>query len=169
VDELLPRVYEELHRLAQRFFRDQPPQHTLQPTALVNEAYLRLSSAKDARWNDQGHFYCLAARAMRQILVNHARDRKRLKRGGERQRVPLEDGLAVSTDSAPDLEALDEALASLAKIDARKARVVELRYFAGLSIEETAESIGVSPATVKSDWALSKAWLLEAMSRDEIG
>ncbi|MFQ5653880.1 MAG: ECF-type sigma factor, partial [Planctomycetota bacterium] len=123
VEKLLPLVYDELHRLAQRFFRDQPSDHTLQPTALVHEAYLRLSSVEDPHWKDVNHFSCVAARAMRQILVNHARDRGRLKRGGGRKRVTLEEGITISGERATDLEALEEALEELSAIDPRKGRV----------------------------------------------
>jgi RNA polymerase sigma factor (TIGR02999 family) len=162
---LFPQVYDELHRLAQHFFRGQRPDHTLQPTALVHEAYLRLFKAKAPAWRDREHFFCVAAQAMRQILVNHARDRRRLKRGGGRERVTLDDVVTVSRDDAPDLEALEGALEALAALDARKARLVELRYFVGLSNEEIAELFGVSLSTVKSDWRLAKAWLLERLER----
>jgi RNA polymerase sigma factor (TIGR02999 family) len=163
---LFPQVYDELHRLAQHFFRGQRPDHTLQPTALVHEAYLKLAGARDPRWRDREHFYSVAAKAMRQILVNHARDRRRLKRGGGRERISLDEAVTVSRDDAPDLEALEAALEALSALDARKTRLVELRYFVGLSLEEIAELLEVSLSTVKSDWRLAKAWLLERLERE---
>ena len=166
LESLLPQVYDELHRLAQKFFHGQPRGHTLQPTALVHEAYLRLSSADEPRWNDREHFYRVAARAMRQILVNHARDRNRLKRGGGRKPVSLDEDIAVSENEAPDLKDLDEALEALCEVDSRLCNIVELRFFTGLTIDETARVVGVSPTTVKNDWTLAKAWLLQRMSRE---
>lgn len=166
LDDLLPVVYEELHRLAAHYFRHQRPGHTLQTTALVHEAYLKLSGTAEPHWQDRRHFYCLAAKAMRQILINHERDRKRLKRGGDWQRIPLDGVLNTPAAAPPDLEALDEALERLAKLDARKSQIVELRYFGGFSVEETADILQISVATVKRDWTLAKAWLLEALTAD---
>lgn len=166
IESLIPRVYDELHRLAQSVFRGQPAGHTLQPTALVHEAYLRLSSTGEPRWNDRKHFFRIAAWAMRQVLVNHARDRSRLKRGGGRKRLTLDEALVVSDVASPDLESLDEALEALAQTDWRLCRVVELRYFIGLTIEETADVLGVSPSTVKNEWALARAWLHERLSAE---
>ncbi|MFQ5653145.1 MAG: sigma-70 family RNA polymerase sigma factor [Planctomycetota bacterium] len=166
---LLPLVYDELHRLAVRFFRSEPPGHTLQPTALVNEAYLRLSSQEGHRWQSRNHFTCVAAKAMRQILVNHARRRGALKRGGGRRRVSLEGAEEGGAASDLDLEALDEALEELAAYDPRKSQIVELRYFVGLTIEETAEALEISPATVKRDWILARAWLHRRIVGDPDG
>ena len=170
LESLMPQVYDELHRLAQRCFRSQNPQHTLQPTALVHEAYLKLLPQDSRGWRDRGHFYCAAAQAMRHILTNHARDRGRQKRGGGWQRVPLEEGeagITVHGDRAVDLLALDEALKELADYDERKCRLVELRYFAGLSVEETARTLEISVATAKRDWDFARSWLLAAMAGDE--
>ena len=164
-EALLSEVYDELHRLAMGYFRGQRADHTLQPTALVHEAYLKLAAQEGQLWNDREHFYCVAARAMRQILVNHARDRARLKRKSTGQRVPLTGVLIEPDEPATDVIALDSALRGLADISERKSQIVELRYFAGLSVEEVASVLEVSETTVKSDWALSKAWLLEQMSR----
>jgi RNA polymerase sigma-70 factor (ECF subfamily) len=164
VDVLLREVYDELHRLALTCFRGQRVDHTLQPTALVHEAYLRLSARGETTWNDRRHFFCVAATAMRQILVNHARDRGRQKRGGGQERVPITGVLLEASEPATDVIALDTALERLAGINERKSRIVELRYFAGLSVAEVADVLGVSETTVKSDWALSKAWLLEQLS-----
>ena len=164
LDTLLPVVYGELHRLARHYLRRERPDHTLQTTALVHEAYLRLSKGKDPPWNDRKHFFCIAAKAMRHILLGHARDRGRLKRGGEWRRVSLEEGITVSGKRPTDLLALDAALERLSVQDERLGRIVELRYFGGLSVEETAETLEISPATVKRDWTLAKAWLLDAMS-----
>lgn len=157
--ELLPLVYEELRRLARSRMAGESPGQTLQPTALVHEAYLRLLGASDVKWDGRGHFFGAAALAMRRILVERARARGRIKRGGGAARVPLEDA-ALATEPPPDeLLALDEALDRLAAYDKRKADVVMMRYFAGLSIDETAAALGVSPATVKNEWAFARAWL----------
>ena len=160
LDRLIPVVYAELRRQAARHLRRERPGHTLQTTALINEAYLRLVDQKNVRWQNRAHFFAVAARMMRRILVDHARSHRRAKRGGSAARLPLEEALAVAAEkSSVDLLALDEALERLAAVDARQGQVVELRYFGGLSIEETAEALGVSPATVKNDWNVSKAWL----------
>jgi RNA polymerase sigma factor (TIGR02999 family) len=136
---------------------------TLQTTALVNEAYLRLIGARNVQWESRAHFFAIAARLMRRILVDYARSRNYVKRGGAAQRVSLEDAAVFSAERAPDLVALDDALEALAKIDERKGRVVELRFFGGLSVEETARVLGVSPETVLRDWRLAKSWLLHEL------
>jgi RNA polymerase sigma factor (TIGR02999 family) len=157
---LLPLVYDELRRLAARYMRRERPGQTLQATALVHDAYLRLLRDSHLSWQNRAHFFGIAARSMRQILIERARTRGAAKRGGSRIRVTFEPGL-IAAAAAPelDLEALDEALTRLAAIDPELARVVEVRFFGGLSIEETAEALNVSPATVKRRWTLAKAWL----------
>ncbi len=159
LDRLLPLVYAELRRIAARHLRHERPGHTLQPTALVHEAYLRLVSAPELEWQDRAHFFGVAARLMRQILVDHARARQRAKRGGEVRKVSLDEAPEARVTADVDLLALDEALGRLADLDPQQSRVVELRYFGGLTTEETAEVVGVSPATVKREWTLAKAWL----------
>jgi RNA polymerase sigma factor (TIGR02999 family) len=166
LQDLLPLVEGELHRLARRYMRGERPGHTLQPTALVNEAYLRLVGVSRIRWQNRGHFLAVAARAMRHILVDLARARGYQKRGGGVAAVPL-DGLDVAgATPGPDVVALHDALEALAQFDARKSQVVELRYFGGLTVEETAEVLGVSPETVMRDWKFAKAWLLRQLSPD---
>lgn len=164
---LLPLVYEELRRLAERYLSAERCDHTLQATALVHEAYLRLVDQRDSRVADRSHFYRVAALAMRRILVNHARDRGRLKRGGGARKLPLEDLQTESVEESVDLEALDEALNHLAAIDERKVQIVQLRYFGGLTVEETAEALNLSPAQVKRDWVLARAWLLRDLRSDD--
>jgi RNA polymerase sigma factor (TIGR02999 family) len=163
LDELLPLVYDELRRLARKYMRRERPGNTLQTSALINEAYLRLIDQKDVRWQNRAHFFGIAAQLMRRILVDHARKRSYQKRGGDTRRVTLEEGLIVSDERAGDIVALDDALNGLADIDQRKSRIVELRFFAGLSIEETAEVLAVSPGTVMRDWTFAKAWLRRAI------
>jgi RNA polymerase sigma-70 factor (ECF subfamily) len=166
--DLLPLVYDDLRRLADGLFRQERPDHTLQATALVHEAYLRLMQRLPAQWHSREHFFRAAAVVMRHILVNHARDRRRLKRGGMAGEVPLSESLAVFEERAVDLVALDEALMRLAELDKRQAQVVELRFFAGLSEAEVANVLGVSTRTVEGEWALARAWLLrEVRSADE--
>lgn len=167
LDRLIPIIYEELRGRAAGYLRRERPGHTLQPTALVNEAYLRLADAQDVPWQNRAHFFAIAATVMRRILVEHARKKVASKRGGPDVRLTLDENLAV-TDSAEgvDVIALDEALDRLAAIDAQQARVVELRFFSGLSVEETAEALGVSPRTVKRDWSVAKAWLHRELSRE---
>lgn len=164
--ELLPVVYGELRALADRQLRKERIDHTLQATALVHEAYLRLVKGEPVTWENRGHFFRVAAAVMRHILVNHARDRGRLKRGGGRQKVPLDDAVAVFEERALDLVALDEALTRLAGYDVRPSRVVELRFFGGLTVDETAEVLGVSPRTVEGDWSTAKLWLLREISKE---
>jgi RNA polymerase sigma-70 factor (ECF subfamily) len=163
LEQLAPAVFSELHRVAARFMRNERPGHTLQTTALVNEAYVRLVDGGKVRWQDRAHFFAVAANMMRRILVDRARARTSAKRGGVRQRVPLEDGVIPAQDRDGDLIALDDALRLLAKTDRRKARVIELRFFGGLSVEETAEVLKVSTQTVLRDWNLAKAWLAREM------
>ncbi len=168
LDRLMPLVYEELRQLARRYMAGERPGHTLQTTALINEAYLRLIDHKEMQWQNRAHFFGVAAQAMRRILVDHARTRDAAKRGGGAPKASLEDA-AVVPERPAELIALDEALTDLATIDPRKSQVVELRYFGGLSVEETAEVLGVSPVTVMRDWSTAKAWLLRAMSQRQAG
>ncbi|MEP6922208.1 MAG: sigma-70 family RNA polymerase sigma factor [bacterium] len=163
-DELMPLVYEELRRLAHQCVRRERPDHTLQTSALLNEAYLRLVDQKNIQWQDRAHFFGIAARLMRQVLVDYARKRRYAKRGGDAHRVPLDEAMIVSEERAADVVALDDALKSLAEIDPRQSQIVELRFFGGLSIEETAEVLSVSPGTVMRDWTLAKAWLRRAVT-----
>jgi RNA polymerase sigma-70 factor (ECF subfamily) len=163
LERLMPLVHDELRRLARRLMRDERPGHTLQTAALVNEAYLRLVDASRVRWQDRAHFFALCARLMRRILVDHARSRNYQKRGGGLRHVSLHDDLVGPGERATDLVALDDALETLARSDPRKSRVVELRFFAGLSVEETAEALDVSPETVMRDWKFAKVWLLREL------
>ena len=156
---LLPLVYRELRQIAARALRSERDGHTLQPTALVHEAFLRMVEQKDVRWQNRAHFLGCAAQIMRHVLVDAARARRAGKRGGGGARVTLTDALGVAAPRGVDVEALDEALRALAALDARQAQVVELRDFGGLSIPETAEVLGVSPATVSADWAVARTWL----------
>lgn len=165
VDALLPLVYGELRALAGHFFRAERQDHTLQPTALVHEAWLRLKAGASCPVKDRAHFIGLAAGAMRQILVDHARAHRAGKRGGGQVRVALDESMGLPDRAGLDLVALDEALQALAAREPRQARLVELRYFAGLSIEETAEALALSPATVKRDWAFARAWLHRELNR----
>ena len=162
LDKLAPIVYDELRRLARYYLHRERPGHSLQATALVNEAYLRLVDYKRMRWGNRAHFFAVSAQLMRRILVDHAR-RHNLKRGGGAQRVELEDIAVVGGGRAENLVALDDALQSLARMDARKARVVELRFFGGLSVEETAEVLQISQVTVMRDWSSARAWLYREM------
>ncbi len=164
LEQLLPLVEAELRRLARGYMARERRGHTLQTTALINEAFLRLVEAKGLRWQDRAHFIGISARLMRRVLVDHARARGSRKRGGSAQRVTLDEALAVSPALNLDLLALDRALEALAAVDARKARVIELRFFGGLSAEETAEVLHVSTDTVKRDWRLAKLWLLREMA-----
>jgi len=165
-DNLLPLVYEELHRQAARFLRKERAGHTLQTTALINEAYLKLIDQRDVTWESRTHFYALAAQAMRRILVDYAKTAKRKKRGGADLKLPLEEAMAVAAEEkSVDLIALDEALNKLAEQDERQARVVELRYFSGLSLDETAAALRVSRATVANDWNMAKVWLFRELRK----
>ncbi len=163
LDKLTPLVYDELRRIAHRYMRQERDGHTLQTTALVNEAYVRLAGQQGIEWQNRAHFFGVTAQVMRHILIDHARRRSYAKRGGFAQQVPLEDASVMSHWRAAELVALDEALEELAKLDPRKARVVELRYFGGLSIEETAGTLEVSVMTVRRDWRVAKAWLFKRM------
>ena len=164
LDRLTPIVYEELRRLASRYMRREGAGHTLQTTALVNEAYVRLVDYRRMQWQNRAHFFAVSAQLMRRILVEHAR-RHNLKRGGDVQHVSLEEAAEVGGGRAADLVALDEAMNALARFDARKVQVVEMRFFGGLSVEETAEVLKVSPVTVMRDWSTAKAWLYREMTR----
>jgi RNA polymerase sigma factor (TIGR02999 family) len=164
-DELMPLVYQELHRLAHHYMKRENPGHTLQTSALVNEAYVKLVDQRDVHWQNRAHFYGIAAELMRRILVDHARSRNYLKRGGGAPHVSLDDALIISEERAAEVLALDDALTGLAKFDLRKSQIIELRFFGGLSIEETAKVLGVSPGTVMHDWTLAKAWLQREMNR----
>ena len=166
LERLIPLVHGELHRIAKRHIAHERADHSLQATALVNEAYLRLVDAHDVAWHDRAHFLAVSARVMRHILVDHARARRYQKRGGDAQRVTFDEGLPVTSEPGPDLVALDEALQALAKFDERKSRVIEMRFFGGLTVEETASVLKVSPATVMGDWRLAKAWLKREMRGD---
>ena len=166
-DELMPLVYDELHRLAAHYMRGERPGHTLQTSALVNEAYLRLARHEEMQWQDRAHFFAVAAQAMRRILVDHARRRGNLKRGGGAPRVALDETLTVSAERAAEVVALDEALDRLAKIAPRKSQLVELRFFGGLDIGEAAEVLAVSPGTVMRDWTFTKAWLRREIAGGE--
>jgi RNA polymerase sigma-70 factor, ECF subfamily len=159
LEELTPLVYAELRRLAERHMRRERAGHPLQTTALVNEAYLRLIDLRRVRWQNRAHFFGVAAQLMRHILVDFARARRRAERGGYKQQVPLEEAAVVSKERDADFIALDDALKSLAEIDPRKSRMVELRFFGGLSVEETAEALNVSPRTVMREWSLARDWL----------
>jgi len=159
LDALLPIVYGELKALAAHYLRNERPNHTLQPTALVHEAYLRLSQQRDVDWSNKTQLFGVAAQMMRRILVNHAEARNAEKRGGDVTRVTLDESVSWEGTRDVDIVALDEALTRLAQLDVRQERVVELRFFAGLSIEETAQVLDISPATVKREWTMAKAWL----------
>jgi RNA polymerase sigma-70 factor, ECF subfamily len=164
LDELVPIVHQELRRLARLQLRGERINHTLQTTALVNEAFIRLVDLRRIQWQDRAHFLSLSARLMRRILVDHARSRNYQKRGGGAVNVALDEALVGSAERGADLVALDDALESLARKDPRKSQVVELRFFGGLSVEETAEALKVSPETVLRDWRLAKVWLLREVS-----
>lgn len=159
LDELTPLVYEELRQQAARYLRKERPNHSLQATALINEAFLRLIDVKDVQWQNRAHFFAIAANLMRRILVDHARRRDAEKRGGSQVCLTLDEGLAWANEPDVDLLAIDEALDRLAVIDEQQARVVELRFFSGLTVEETATALGISPKTVKRDWSVARAWL----------
>src|SRR2546423_603367 len=165
-DELMPLVYEELRRLAHRHMGRERPGHTLQTSGLVNEASLRLVDQTNVHWKNRAHFFAIAAQIMRRILVDYARSRRYAKRGGGARQVSLNEALIVSEGRSAEVVALDDALKGLAAIDQRKSQIVELRFFGGLSIEETAEVLGVSPGTVMRDWTLAKAWLRKEMTAD---
>jgi len=166
LEKLMPLVYEELRRLAHHYLRQERTNHTLQSTALVHEAYLRLAGSTPPAWQDRAHFFGIAAHVMRRILVEYARNRAADKRGGGVIRLTLDDAIAPSDGLDIDLVALDKALHELSEFDVQQSKIVELRFFAGLSIEDTSEVLGVSPATVKRDWVTARAWLYRAMTGD---
>lgn len=166
LEELMPLVYAELHKQAARFLRRERQNHTLQTTALIHETYIKLVDQREVNWKNRAHFFGIAANLMRRILVDHARSKHREKRGGDALTLPLEEAaLVFSNEKNIDLIALDEALNRLEKNDARQARVVELRYFSGLTLEETAEALDISRATIAEDWAMAKAWLRRELTR----
>jgi RNA polymerase sigma-70 factor (ECF subfamily) len=167
LQKLTPLVYAELHRLAQHYMAGERTGHTLQSTALVNEAYMHLVDSSHVRWQNRAHFFAISAQLMRRILVDSARSRKYAKRGGQAPRLSLEEALLVPEERGADLVALDDAMSALAAVDLRKSRVVELRFFGGLSVEETAEVLKVSPETVMRDWRLAKVWLRRELRRGE--
>ena len=164
LDALVPLVYQELRRLAVRYMKRERVGHTLQTTALVNEAYLRLIEVQQVQWQNRAHFFAMAARLMRRVLVDAARSRAHQKRGGGAPVLSLDEALVVSAEPGKELVALDEALIALAAVDSRKAQVVEMRFFGGLNIDETAEALHISRDTVKRDWAFAKLWLLRELS-----
>ncbi len=166
LEKLVPLVYQELHRLAKRQMQRELPDHSLQTTALINEAYLRLVGLSNVHWQNRAHFFALCARLMRRILVDFARSRHYTKRGGGAQPISLSESLVVSPRLSTDLVAVDDALNALTTMDARKGQVVELRFFGGLTLEETAAVLKVSSDTVRRDWKLAKVWLLRELSRD---
>lgn len=166
LDNLMPLIYDELRRQANSYLRHENPNHTLQATALIHETYLRLIDQREAHFNSRSHFFAIAANMMRRILVDHARTKHRDKRGGNAETLPLDEAINVAQkESGVDLVALDQALNRLEEMDERQARVVELRYFSGLSLEETAEALKISRTTVAQDWALAKAWLYRELSQ----
>jgi RNA polymerase sigma factor (TIGR02999 family) len=167
LEKLVPLVEKELHRLAQRYLNHERPNHTLQPTALVNEAYLRLIDFKNVRWQNRAHFIGVSAHLMRRILVDHARRRQYLKRGGNAIKVSLKEAFARAKPRAPELVALDDALKTLEALDSRKTQIVELRFFGGLTEEETAEVLKISIRTVKREWSLAQAWLYNQLRGDK--
>lgn len=164
LDKLIPVVYEELRRLAHHYMRHERAGHTLQTTALVNEAYMRLADYKRMRWQSRAHFFAVAAQVMRRILVEHARSRAYLKRGAGAQKVSIDEAAVVSEGRSAEVIAVDDALKELEAWDSRKGRIVELRFFGGLSIDETAEVLKISPTTVQREWRSAKAWLLSTIS-----
>ena len=159
LDQLLPIVYEELRRLAKRFMGRERRDHTLETSALINEAYIRLADQSTANWQNRAHFFAVAAQVMRNILIDHARSYHYEKRGGGAQKVSLDEAIILTEERAAELVALDDALTSLAAVDPRKSKIIELRFFGGLNIEETAEVVGLSPTTVQREWRAAKAWL----------
>jgi RNA polymerase sigma factor (TIGR02999 family) len=165
-NELAPLVYKELRHIARRYLQRERTEHTLQTTALAHEAYIKLAGVHDVRWHDRAHFFALAAQLIRRILVDYARGRQYAKRAGGIAPLPLDEGLVFTVERSRQVVALDDSLEALAKLDQRKARVVEMRFFGGLSVDETATVLEVSPDTVVRDWKLAKAWLAQSMQRD---
>ena len=165
-EELMPLVYDELHKVAARYLRKERPDHTLQPTALVNEAYLKLIDISSVEWQDRAHFFAVSSNVMRRILVDYARAQATDKRGGALQKVELDEAVSFQRESQVDLLALNDALDKLAELDERQSQIVEMRFFGGLTVEETAEVLKVSARTIKREWAMAKAWLFQRM-KDE--
>ena len=168
VDALLPLIYDELRSLAANYLRRERPDHTLQPTALVHEAYLRLVDQTRVNWQNRAHFFGVAAQMMRRILVDHARAHRATKRGADFQKLPLDENIDKAVERSLEIIALDEALYELARMDEQKSRIIELHYFGGLSAEEIAEVLGVSPITVKRHWRMAKAWLYGQMQKEAV-
>jgi RNA polymerase sigma factor (TIGR02999 family) len=168
IDQLMPLVYKELRRMAKRYMAGQPQGHTLQTTALIHEAYLRLVGQEGKRWQNRAHFFGVAAQAMRHILVDYARGRHTVKRGGEARAVSLDEAALVTKGQASEMVALDDALSRLAELAPRQSRVVELRYFGGMSVGEAAEVLKVSPETIMRDWRMAKAWLLRELRQESV-
>jgi len=166
LEHLMPLMYEELHRLAARCMAEEQEGHVLQTTALVHEVYIRLVDVDNVDWRDRAHFFALSARLMRRILIDLARSRHYQKRGGHATHLHFEEALTVSIETAPDILAVDDALQALAAVDSRKSQIVELRFFGGLTVEETADVLQISPETILRDWRLAKAWLIRELSRD---
>jgi len=164
LDQLVPLVYPELRRLAKRHMAREDPAHTLQTSALINEAYLKLVDQQNINWQNRAHFFAVAAQVMRHILVDHARTRNYAKRGGGAPKLPLDEAVALTEQRAEELIALDDALRDLARLDARRSQIIELRFFGGLTLEETAEVMDMSPSTVQREWRAAKAWLHHTMT-----
>ena len=167
LEQLIPAVYQELRRMADHYLRGEDSGHSLQPTALVHEAYLRLIDQTKVEWQNRAHFFGVAAQMMRRILIDHAKAKHRVKRGGTAIKVMLDENANFTQERASELLALDDALQTLAKMDERKSRIVELRYFGGLTVEETAQVLGISDKTVMRDWNLAKAWLYRELTANE--
>lgn len=167
LDQLVPLVYPELRRLARRHMAHENPDHTLQTSALINETYLKLVDQQNVKWQNRAHFFAVAAQVMRHILVDHARTRNYAKRGGGAPKLPLDEAAVLTEQRAAQLIALDDALRDLAVLDTRKSQIIELRFFGGLSLEETAEVMQISPSTVQREWRAAKAWLHHAMSKTD--
>jgi RNA polymerase sigma factor (TIGR02999 family) len=166
LDKLIPLIHEELRRLAHHYMSRERPGHTLQTTALVDEAYVRLVNRKDVHWQNRSHFFAIAAQLMRSILVDHARSHAYTKRGGGARKISLDETMIVSQQRAAEVVALDDVLKELASFDPQQSRIVELRFFGGLTIEETAEVLNLSPATIKREWSTAKAWLYRELSKE---
>ena len=169
LDDLMPVIHSELRRLARRYMARERPGHTLQTTALINEAYLRLVDQQGVDWQDRAHFFAVAAQIMRHILVDHARKYHAHKRGGGAHKVPLDDVMVANQERAAELVALDDALGELAQLDSRQCQIVELRFFGGLTVEETAEVMKIAPVTVMREWRAARAWLREKCSGSSLG
>lgn len=167
VDQLLPMVYDQLRLLAHQYFKQQPSVHTLQPTAVVHEAYLKLCKQKDVDWRNRSHFFAVSANAMRNILVDHARSKAAEKRGGSLQRIEFDEGLLDGIQNDENILSLDEALTKLEKLDSRQAKIVELRFFGGLTVKEIAEAMGVSKRTVELEWKMIRVWLRRELSENQ--